>query len=104
MADDVTPQELERLLHQLQRQDLEAIGRQLGLNLHSSVSTHTLPESLQKDPELRKRAKQLALSLDTRVQCSFCGERASDQRKMVTSPKGATVCSVCLRGFTSAKP
>lgn len=99
MADDVTPQELEKLLRQLQDQDLEAIGQRLGLNLHSADSSGSLPEQLQDDPELRQRVKELALSVDARAQCSFCGERATDRRKVVTSPAGATVCSSCLARF-----
>lgn len=99
MSDKVTPEELERLLRQLQGHDLEAIGARLGLNLHGPDKSEALRKKMARDVELRKRVQRLALTLPVQAKCSFCGERASPQRKIITSPTGASICSVCLQGF-----
>lgn len=99
MSDTITPQELEKLLQQLQGQDLEAIGRRLGLDLHGADKDRALAEALAKSAQLREQVKRLALTRPQEAQCSFCGCRASDQRKVVASAAGAKICSVCLQGF-----
>jgi hypothetical protein len=104
MSDKVTPEELERLLRQLQGHDLEAIGRRLGLDLHGPDKSEVLRKRLGADAKLRKRAQKLALTLPAKAQCSFCGERASESRRVITSPTGASVCSVCLQDFKSGAP
>lgn len=99
MSEHVTPEELERLLRQLQGQDLEAIGRQLGLDLHGPDRNQALRNEVERNPELRRRLKRLALTRPANATCSFCGQPASDNRKMIASPAGAKICSVCLEGF-----
>ena len=98
--DEVSGQELERLLRQLQNHDLEAIGARLGLNLHASDRPgQSLRAALSRDPELRRQAEELALTLTARANCSFCGKPPSRQRKVIASPSGANICSTCLQGF-----
>ncbi|QCF25798.1 hypothetical protein [Hydrocarboniclastica marina] len=93
MGDSFTPEELERFLLQLRDQDLEAIGRRLGLDLHGPESRTKFRQELRRDVALQARAKALALTLSASAKCSFCG---NDGSKVVESPSGASICTRCL--------
>lgn len=95
MGDSFTPEELERFLFQLRDQDLEAIGRRLGLDLHGPESRKTFRHELSRDVALQARAKALALTLtlSASAKCSFCGNYGS---KVIESPSGASICTRCL--------
>ena len=103
MSENVTPEELEKLLRQLSEHDLEAIGRKLGLNLHEADRNEVLRTRLIQDKELRKKAEDLALTLPNAAQCSFCGKQATADRRVITSPTGAAICGACLQGFKGGK-
>lgn len=96
MADALTPEELERFLLQLKDQDLEAIGRRLGLDLHGPEPKAQLRQVLSHDVALQARARELALTLSATASCSFCGR---SDRRVVESPSGATICKDCLQSM-----
>lgn len=96
MSQEPPEKELEKLLRALQGRDLEAIGRRLGLDLHGADSAREFRRRLRRDPALRQQAEALALSMSEEAQCSFCKARASDERKIVTSSSGASICDACL--------